>query len=496
MVCAMEEQEVAAAIVAGDPTGLAEALDTYAASLFAYCRSILPQAEAADVVEDTFVIARARLDGLRDPARLGQWLQAVARNECFRRIIASGGTPPAEPVTPVPDLVMPDTLAGRIMKVCTDDTPAGRAHRTSVTHRAGEFGHDGFPKPVLVARGRRVPWVAVAAVAVVGAAALATGLILGLSGGSHPSQQAAGLSSPTVVGASSPIDDPAPSPSSASPKPSAKPKVTLAATHSAAPGTAATSSAAVPTANPKPAQSKTPPRTPPSSAPAAAPTTAAPPQPTPSQATSTYVPPPPPALIVSTTGLSLTSVNNAVTSGSFTVLGYGGRVNWSAAVSSGGGHIVVAPLAGTLRPGASAAIIVSASGTVSFVAHITFMPGDHMVTVTVTAKKVVTKAVVAAAYLPAMNVSSSARVGDVAGPSRATANAAPAFARRAAASGSKPAASPARNTPACASPAPVVSTTLTDGAGTRVRSELVAAATMHPSRARRTITPPDVRASN
>jgi hypothetical protein len=465
MVCAMEEPEVVAAIVAGDPTGLAEALDTYAASLFAYCRSILPQAEAADVVEDTFVVARAKLDGLRDPARLGQWLQAVARNECFRRIIASGGTPPAEPVTPVPDLVMPDTLTGRIMKVCTDDTPAGRAHRTSVTHRSGQFGHDGFPKPVVVARGRRVPMVAVVAVAVVGAAALATGLIVGLSGGSHPRSVAAGLSYPTVVGASSPVGDPAPSSASASPTHSAKAKVTLAATHSQAP--AATMSAAAPTANPSPAQSKTPPRIPPSSAPAAVRTTAPPPQPTPSQATSTYVPPPP-VLIVSTTALSLTSVNDAVTSGSFTVLGYGGRVSWAAAVSTGGGHIVVAPLAGTLKAGNSTAIVVSASGTASFVAHITLMPGDHIVTVTVTAKKVVTKAVVAAAYSPAINASSSSRVGEVAGPSRATAKAAPAFARCAAASGSKPAASPARNTPACASPAPVVSTTSTDGAGTTV----------------------------
>src|ERR1700761_1059403 len=107
MVCAMEESEAVAAIVTGDPAGLAEALDTYATPLFAYCRSILPQAEAADVVEDTFVVARAKLDGLLDPARVGQWLQAVARNECFRRIIAVGGTPPPEPVTPVPGAILP-----------------------------------------------------------------------------------------------------------------------------------------------------------------------------------------------------------------------------------------------------------------------------------------------------------------------------------------------------------------------------------------------------
>jgi len=179
MVCAMEESEAVAAIVTGDAAGLAEALDVYATPLFAYCRSILPQAEAADVVEDTFVVARTKLDGLLAPARVGQWLQAVARNECFRRIIAVGGTPPPEPVTPVPGAILPDGLRGRIMKVCTDDTPAGRAHRTTVTHRSGQFGYDGFPKPVTVARPRRVSRVVVAAAAVVGAGAVFNGQVVG-----------------------------------------------------------------------------------------------------------------------------------------------------------------------------------------------------------------------------------------------------------------------------------------------------------------------------
>ena len=69
-------------------------------------------------------------------------------------------------------------------------------------------------------------------------------------------------------------------------------------------------------------------------------------------------------------------------------------------------------------------------------------------------------------YDPGHQASSSARVGAVAGPGRVTAKAAAAFARAAAASGDSPSARAARNTPACASPAPVVSTAVTTGAGT------------------------------
>ncbi len=85
----MRDRDIVAAIVAGDLAGLAAAYDRYAAALHAYCRSLLAEpADAADAVQDTFLIAAAKLDGLRDPDRLRPWLYAVARNECFRRLRA------------------------------------------------------------------------------------------------------------------------------------------------------------------------------------------------------------------------------------------------------------------------------------------------------------------------------------------------------------------------------------------------------------------------
>jgi RNA polymerase sigma factor (sigma-70 family) len=81
----MGDSEVVASIVAGDPDGLAEAYDRYAEPLYKYCRSMLSDpADAADAVQDTFVIAASRLAGLREPERLRAWLYAVARNECLR----------------------------------------------------------------------------------------------------------------------------------------------------------------------------------------------------------------------------------------------------------------------------------------------------------------------------------------------------------------------------------------------------------------------------
>jgi len=83
----MRDSEVVASIVAGDPDGLAAAYDRYADALFSYCRSLLREpADAADAVQDTFVIAAAKLAGLREPELLRAWLFAVARNECLRRL--------------------------------------------------------------------------------------------------------------------------------------------------------------------------------------------------------------------------------------------------------------------------------------------------------------------------------------------------------------------------------------------------------------------------
>jgi RNA polymerase sigma factor (sigma-70 family) len=100
----VEDREIVAAVVAGDPAGLAQAYDRYAAPLFTYCRTLLREsADAADAVQDTFVIASAKLSGLRDPDKLRTWLYAVARNECYRRLRSRETAPGLDEVPDVTD---------------------------------------------------------------------------------------------------------------------------------------------------------------------------------------------------------------------------------------------------------------------------------------------------------------------------------------------------------------------------------------------------------
>jgi RNA polymerase sigma factor (sigma-70 family) len=83
----MHDGEVVSAIVAGNPAGLAAAYDRYAGPLYSFCAAMLREpADAADAVQDTFVIAASSLSRLRDPMRLRPWLYAVARNECRQRL--------------------------------------------------------------------------------------------------------------------------------------------------------------------------------------------------------------------------------------------------------------------------------------------------------------------------------------------------------------------------------------------------------------------------
>jgi len=107
----MQDSEIVAAIVAGQAAGLAAAYDRYARALHAYCCTMLGgPSDAADAVQDTFIIAAAKLGGLRDPGRLRPWLYAVARNECHRRL---RGRAPATPLDEAGELAgdAPDVTA-------------------------------------------------------------------------------------------------------------------------------------------------------------------------------------------------------------------------------------------------------------------------------------------------------------------------------------------------------------------------------------------------
>ena len=86
-VDAEHDRQVVGAIAAGDPAGIALAYDRYAAALYGYCHWMLhDSADAAESLQDTFVLAATTLSNLPEPSKLRPWLFALARNECRRRI--------------------------------------------------------------------------------------------------------------------------------------------------------------------------------------------------------------------------------------------------------------------------------------------------------------------------------------------------------------------------------------------------------------------------
>jgi RNA polymerase sigma factor (sigma-70 family) len=84
-----DDREIAAAIAAGDPAGIAMAYDKYAAALYGYCHWLMSERfGAAEALQDTFVTAAGTLGHLPQAPVLRPWLYAVARNECQRLLHA------------------------------------------------------------------------------------------------------------------------------------------------------------------------------------------------------------------------------------------------------------------------------------------------------------------------------------------------------------------------------------------------------------------------
>src|SRR5271165_5110280 len=401
----MQDRDVVAAIVAGEPEGMAEAYDRYAASLYAYCHSMLAGPEAAEAVRDTFLISVLKLDGLRDPDRLDAWLRAVARNECLRRLGPEDPENPENPEGPIgpeepagaaaalvprsadpdelPAVTLPTELRGRVLTSCADNSPAGRAHRVSVTHRAGAFGPSGFPKAIgpagprwrkRVRRHRRLAAV-VAVMAVLAAAAGVTGILT--VGGPQRSQASALGFGAGVAGLPS-------SATATSAPPRVPGRVSPSPTHKAAP------SASPPTSAP----SVTVPAGAPSPVPPSA-TMTEEPSPTPSATSPSPSPSPSPStspaqghLLAAPSSLLLTAAKGKAVSGFFVLTATGGPISEyivkvPAAVAA---KVTVSPSTGFLPAGGYAAVTVTVTSNVALSTYVTVEPGNLTIGVTLKIK--------------------------------------------------------------------------------------------------------------
>jgi DNA-directed RNA polymerase specialized sigma24 family protein len=395
----MQDRELVAAIVNGDPDGLAEVYDRYAASLYAYCRSMLsdphPPGEAADAVADTFTIAAAKLEGLRDPDQLGSWLHAVARNECLRRLgaaglaagdarlasadaarLASAHAARLASGSAVPQVGPPDALRERVLQAEADNTPTGRADRVSVTHRAGAFGRTGFPKPIIPPgprwwhEVRRRPR-ATAGVTVVAVAVVAGGIVvLLITGGTHRARASTVALGAGNVGTSAAPSIAASSQAGAPSSPARGPT----------PGSGSPSTATSPTDGPTAGQSTSPDAARSSAPTRSSPPPPPPPSPSPSPSPSSSPPPTPGTLRVSPNVLMLSAVIGKPASGTFIVTAVGGPVNF--VVTSSNGKVSVSPASGSLSAAGSwITVTVTVRSTVAFTASLTVKPGNLVVTV-------------------------------------------------------------------------------------------------------------------
>src|SRR5690606_40474928 len=72
--------------LAGDRGAFAAIYDRYGDALYDVAAAMLRNRhDAADVTQDTFVVAAERMAQLRQPDRLKPWLMAILRNEVYRR---------------------------------------------------------------------------------------------------------------------------------------------------------------------------------------------------------------------------------------------------------------------------------------------------------------------------------------------------------------------------------------------------------------------------
>lgn len=105
----MEDAELVASAIAKSPDAFAALYDRYVDRIFDYARSVLrSDADAADVTQDTFLVASQRLDQLRDASRLRPWLYAIARSHAFKVIRERQRTQVSDDVDEVVEMTTPD----------------------------------------------------------------------------------------------------------------------------------------------------------------------------------------------------------------------------------------------------------------------------------------------------------------------------------------------------------------------------------------------------
>ncbi|HEX2149864.1 MAG TPA: sigma-70 family RNA polymerase sigma factor, partial [Actinomycetota bacterium] len=94
---AMDDAPLVRAACGGDKQAFADIYDRYSNRIYSFlCTVVRSREDAADLLQDTFLTAAARLDQLRDPEKLRPWLYAIARHLAMKSLKRSGRQEPLD----------------------------------------------------------------------------------------------------------------------------------------------------------------------------------------------------------------------------------------------------------------------------------------------------------------------------------------------------------------------------------------------------------------
>jgi hypothetical protein len=126
--------------------------DAHGAEVYRACRAALGDPDLARAaLRDTLIAARAHIFRLHDPARLREWLLALAAAECARRSVRPAGGLPAPrraaddgpPYRPGGAPEGADALKVRVLSAVAESDASG--YRERVAARVHGFDRSGFP---------------------------------------------------------------------------------------------------------------------------------------------------------------------------------------------------------------------------------------------------------------------------------------------------------------------------------------------------------------
>jgi RNA polymerase sigma-70 factor, ECF subfamily len=132
----MDDDELVAAVAAGDDTALRELFGRHAPWLAARLREVLPAADVEDVLQETFLAVWRGARSYRPEAKAGGWIWGIARRQAALLLRRRG---PAQ--LPLPALVTADGVTNG----AAADPAEAAASRADLERAVAALGPEGSP---------------------------------------------------------------------------------------------------------------------------------------------------------------------------------------------------------------------------------------------------------------------------------------------------------------------------------------------------------------